>query len=72
MTEAAEIATEYAREQSDERIADRIAVIDESGTQVLTLSDEVRNKITEKLKNVYDSIQEAVLEDIYNTYLNAE
>ncbi|MCI9058370.1 MAG: TRAP transporter substrate-binding protein [Lachnospiraceae bacterium] len=72
MTEAAEIATEYAREQSDERIADRIAVIDESGMQVLTLSDEVRNKITEKLKSVYDSIQEAVSEDIYNTYLNAE
>ena len=50
MTEAAEIATEYAREQSDERIADRIAVIDESGTQVLTLSDDTRMRVSRSFR----------------------
>ena len=72
MTEAAQIATEYAREQSDERTADRIAVIDKSGTQVLKLSGEVRNRMIDCLKGVYDSIRENVSQDIYNAYLSAE
>ena len=44
MTEAAQLATEYAREQSDARIADKIATIEESGTQIITLSDETRKE----------------------------
>ena len=39
MTEAAQLATEYAREQSDARIADKVAVIEDSGTQIIKLSD---------------------------------
>lgn len=69
MTQAARTATEYAREQSDERIADRVSVIEESGTQILTLSDEVRNEIRRNSQGVYDSIRETVSEDIYNAYV---
>lgn len=69
MTKAAEIATEYAREQSDQRIADRINIIEESGTQIITLSEETRNKIIESSQSVYDSIKKVVSEDIYNSYL---
>ena len=36
MTEAAQLATEYAREQSDARIADKVATIEESGTQTVS------------------------------------
>ena len=69
MTQAARVATEYAREQSDERIADRVAVIEESGTQILTLSDEVRDEIRRNSQEVYDSIRGTISEDIYNAYV---
>lgn len=69
MTRAARTATEYARERSDERIADRVAVIEESGTQILTLADEVRNEIRRNSQEVYDSIRGTVSEDIYNAYV---
>lgn len=72
MAEAAEIATKYAREQSDERIADRVAMIDGSGTQVITLSEEVRNEVIERSQGVYGSIKETVSKDIYNSYLGLE
>lgn len=72
MTEAAKMATTYAREQSDERIADRVATIEESGTKIITLSDEVRNEIRENSKEVYNSIKENISEDIYNAYLRIE
>lgn len=72
LTEAAQIATDYARDQSDERIADRIAMIDASGTQVITLSDNVRSELIERSQSVYDSIQKTVSKEIYNTYLNVK
>lgn len=72
MTEAAETATEYAREQSDQRIADRIAIIEESGTEIIPLSDELREQIIESSQSVYDSIRETVSADIYNAYLGIE
>ncbi len=68
LTEAAQIATEYAREQSDARIADKIAVIEDSGTQIIELSDETRQEIREASKSVYESIQKEINPDIYNSY----
>ena len=72
MTQAAETATEYARKQSDERIADRITTIEDSGTEIITLSDEVRNEIRENSQNVYEDIKANISKDIYNTYLGME
>ena len=72
MTQAAETATEYARKQSDERIAERIATIEDSGTEIITLSDEVRDEIREKSQNVYEDIKTNISKDIYNTYLGME
>lgn len=68
LTEAAEIATEYAREQSDARIAEKIAVIEDSGTQIITLSDEMRQEIREAAKGVYESIEKEINPKIYNSY----
>ncbi len=70
LTEAAQIATEYAREQSDARIADKVAVIEESGTQIITLDDETRQAIREKSQSVYESIEEVVDPAIYNSYMS--
>lgn len=69
MTEAAKIATEYAREQSDARIADRVATIEESGTQIVELDDETRAKIRESSLNVYDSIKKNIDGKIYDSYM---
>lgn len=72
MTQAAETATEYARKQSDERIAERITTIEDSGTEIITLSDEVRDEIRENSQNVYENIKANISKDIYNTYLGME
>ena len=72
MTQAANAATEYARKQSDERIAERIATIEDSGTEIITLSDEVRDEIRDNSQNVYEDIKANISKDIYNTYLGME
>ncbi len=69
MTQAAKEATEYAREQSDARIADRLETIEASGTQVLTLSDETKEDIRKAASTVYDSIKEAISPTIYDAYM---
>ena len=72
MTEAAKLATEYAREQSDARIADRVATIEESGTQIITLSDETRADIRKAAENVYEAIRKVIKPEIYKTYMDEE
>ena len=67
--EAAETAKEYAREQSDERIASRIQTIEESGTKIISLSDEMYSQIRELCKPVYESIENNVSEDLMDAYL---
>ena len=69
MTQAAKTATEYAREQSDARIFDRIATIEASGTAILTLSDETRDAIREAAGSVYESIRENIDPEIYDAYM---
>lgn len=69
MTQAAETATAYAREQSDLRIADRIATIEASGTTIITPSKEVRDSIRENAQPVYDEIRENVSEELYEAYM---
>ena len=72
MTEAAKLATEYAREQSDARIADKIATIEESGTQIITLSDETRDEIRKAAENVYEAIRKVIQPEIYKAYMDEE
>lgn len=70
MTEAAKTATAYARNASDERIAERVATIEDSGTTIVTLSDETREKIRESAAPVYESIRAAIDQDIYEAYMD--
>lgn len=70
MTEAAKAATAYARQASDERIADRIATIEQSGTKVIALSDETRAQIRKAAAPVYERIRASIDADIYQAYLN--
>lgn len=70
MTQAAETAAAYAREQSDARIADRIATIEESGTQIIELSEETRNEMRERSQSVYKEIEQSIDKNIYERYMN--
>lgn len=70
--EAAEIAKEEARQASDDRIADKIQQIEDSGTQIVTLSDELKEQMREAAQPVYEEIRKVVGDDIVNAYTNQE
>ena len=65
---AEETAKEYAREQSDVRIDDRIQTIRDSGTEIITLDDSVREQMIEASQPVYEEIREVVDPEIYRLY----
>ena len=70
MTEAANTALAYAREQSDSRISDKIATIEASGTEIISLTDDERAEMREAAQGVYEQIQEIVSPELYKAYLN--
>lgn len=69
ITEASEIAKKYAREQSDIRIAEKIKVIEESGTKIVPMSDELRQEVRDASKGVTEEIRHSVSKDIVDAYL---
>lgn len=69
ITEASEIAKKYAREQSDIRIAEKIKVIEESGTKIVPMSDELRQEVRDASKGVTEEIHHNVSKDIVDAYL---
>ncbi len=66
---AAEDAKLWAREQSDKRIEDRLEKIRESGTEVVTLSEEVKTEIRKASAPVYEEIEEGMKQEIYDAYM---
>ncbi len=71
MKEAAAAATEYARQASDDRIADRIKTIEDSGTEILKVDEETHQAIVDASKAVRDSIQSKVDPKVYDTYIKS-
>ncbi len=69
MKEAAASATEYARQASDDRIADRVRTIEESGTQILKIDEDTYQAIVDESSEVRDSIQSKVDSEVYDTYI---
>ncbi len=67
--EAADTAKEYAREQSDARIASVMDTIRESGTEIITPSEELYCEIRKLCKPTYASIESSVSEEIIDAYL---
>ncbi len=68
LIDAQEIAKEYAREQSDERISERIQVIKDSGTEIITLDEGTTEEMKEASRSVYDEIAEVVDPEILELY----
>lgn len=67
--QASEIAKQVAREKSDERISGRIDIVEESGTQVVSLDEETKEAIRSASTKLYEAIRENVGDEIYNAYL---
>ncbi len=67
---ASDIAKDYARKQSDERIASRIKTIEDSGTQVIRLDDATQKEIQERSQPVYESIEKSVNPSLIEAYRN--
>lgn len=70
LSEAAATATDYARQANDQRILDRIATIEASGTQILTLDPETRQEVRNAAQSVYETIRAAIRPDIYDAYMS--
>ena len=69
LKEAAATATEYARQASDDRIADRVKTIEDSGTEILKIDEETYNAIVEASSGVRDSIREKVDSEVYSKFI---
>lgn len=66
--EAATNAKQYAREQADARAADRLAQIEASGTEIVSLSEETKAQVIEKSSDLYEKIKAIAGEELYNAY----
>ena len=68
--QASQTAKTYARKASDERIADRIKIIEDSGTKIVKLDAKTQKEVREEAQPVYDAIKKNISKDIYNAYLS--
>lgn len=68
--EAAAVAIEYARKASDSRIYEKIEVIKESGTEIIKISDELRNKMFNVSQGIYKNITNIVGDKLVYLYTN--
>lgn len=66
--EASKVAKEYAREQSDQRIAEKIKVIEESGTQIVPMSETLREEVRKASESVTKEIQNSVSKEVVDAY----
>ena len=66
--QAAAIAKDYARQQSDERIASRISMVEASGTTNISLSPEMKQEMRRLSEPVYQHIRQQVDADLIRLY----
>ena len=66
--QAAAIAKDYARQQSDERIASRISMIEASGTTIISLSPEMKQEMRRLSEPVYQHIRQQVDAELIRLY----
>lgn len=68
VSQAAIIAKEYAREQADQRVQDRLSIITGSGTQIITMTDEMIQQLRIQAASVHEDIRKQTGEELYNAY----
>ena len=68
LIEAQEIAKVYAREQSDARISEKIQVIKDSGTEIITPDKALYRQMIEASEPVYEEIEKVVSPEVFEAY----
>ena len=58
--QASQTAKVYAREASDKRIADRIKIIEDSGTKIVKLDTKTQKEMRKQAQPVYDAIKKSI------------
>lgn len=71
ITEAVQEAKDWALAEADKRVADRIAIMEENGVEIVELSDDVQQKMVEATKSSYDMIRAAIGDELVDALLNA-
>ncbi len=68
--EAATIACDYARQQAQERVSDRIAICEDGGATIVSVSEELREEMRDAASDVYETIRQVVDDDeLYYMYI---
>ena len=71
ITESADTAKVWAREQADERINERVATMESSGTEIVELSPELKAEMKEMAGPVYDMIRDKIGDELVDALLDA-
>lgn len=66
--QASDNAKQYARLQADERVEERLQLIKDSGTQIVTLDETTKQKMIDASSELYDEIRSITGDALYDTY----
>lgn len=69
--EAANEARAFAREQADSRVADRMKILKDSGTEIIDLDPAVLQEMQDKAQAQYDDIRKAIGTELVDALLQA-
>lgn len=71
MTESAKEATVWAREQADKRVADRVKIMTDSGTEIVEITPELQAAMAAKAEGVYNTIRSEIGDELPDALLAA-
>lgn len=71
MDEAAAEAIQWARQEADNRVADRVSIMEENGVEIIDLSEELYTEMQGKAAVVYESIRSKIGAELVDGILSA-
>lgn len=69
--EAADEAKLWARDTADERVADRVQIIEENDAEIVELSDDLKAEMASRADQVYDQVRDSVGDELVDSILSA-
>lgn len=69
--DAAAEAKVWAREQADQRVADRVKIITDSGTEIVDLDESLKEEMAKRAESVYSTIRSKIGDEIVDSLLKA-
>lgn len=63
-------AIEYSRVQCDERLAERMTLVEQAGSEIVNLSSEVLADLQSKCESVYDDVRQEYGDEIVDMQMN--